>query len=140
MKELDNVLDSLKDEMISTVQEWVRVPSVANDDVQPGAPFGPVVRQMLDKAMEDADKLGFKTEIFDGFIGHADLGEGDDEEALAILAHLDVVPVGSGWTLEPFSAQIKDGKVYGRGTSDDKGPAVAAMYAMKAVQQAGIPL
>ena len=65
MKELDNVLDSLKDEMISTVQEWVRVPSVANDDVQPGAPFGPVVRQMLDQAMEDADKLGFKTEIFD---------------------------------------------------------------------------
>ena len=140
MKELDNVLDSLKDEMISTVQEWVRVPSVANDDVQPGAPFGPVVRQMLDKAMEDAGKLGFKTEIFDGFIGHADLGEGDDEEALAILAHLDVVPVGDGWTLEPFGAQIKDGKVYGRGTSDDKGPAVAAMYAMKAVQQAGIPL
>ena len=140
MKELDKVLDSLKDEMISTVQEWVRVPSVANEDVQTGAPFGPVVRQMLDKAMEDADKLGFKTEIFDGFIGHADLGEGDDEEALAILAHLDVVPVGSGWTLEPFGAQIKDGKVYGRGTSDDKGPAVAAMYAMKAVQQAGIPL
>ncbi len=140
MKELDKVLDSLKDEMISTMQEWVRVPSVANDDVQPGAPFGPVVRQMLDKAMEDADKLGFTTEIFDGFIGHADLGEGDDEEALAILAHLDVVPVGSGWTLEPFGAQIKDGKVYGRGTSDDKGPAVAAMYAMKAVRQAGIPL
>ena len=140
MKELDKVLDSLKDEMISTVQEWVRVPSVANEDVQTGAPFGPVVRQMLDKAMEDADKLGFKTEIFDGFIGHADLGEGDDEEALAILAHLDVVPVGDGWTLEPFGAQIKDGKVYGRGTSDDKGPAVAAMYAMKAVQQAGIPL
>lgn len=67
-------------------------------------------------------------------------GEGDDEEALAILAHLDVVPVGSGWTLEPFGAQMRDGKVYGRGTSDDKGPAVAAMYAMKAVQQAGIPL
>lgn len=50
------------------------------------ARLGPVVRQMLDKAMEDADKLGFKTEVFDGFIGHADLGEGDDEEALAILA------------------------------------------------------
>ena len=140
MKELDRILDSLKDEMVATVQEWVRVPSVANDDVQPGTPFGPDVRRMLDKAMADADQMGFKTESFDGYIGHADLSEGDDEEALAILAHLDVVPVGDGWKLEPFGAEIKDGRIYGRGSSDDKGPAVAAMYAMRAVQQAGIPL
>ena len=140
MKELDIILDSLQDKMISTVQEWVRVPSIASPDAQPGAPFGPQVRKMLDKAMADAEKLGFKTEIFDGFIGHADLGEGEDEEALAILAHLDVVPVGDGWKFEHFGAEIKDGKIYGRGTSDDKGPAVAAMYAMKAVAQAGIPL
>lgn len=140
MKELDIILDSLQDKMISTVQEWVRVPSIASPDAQPGAPFGPQVRKMLDKAMADAGKLGFKTEIFDGFIGHADLGEGEDEEALAILAHLDVVPVGDGWKFEHFGAEIKDGKIYGRGTSDDKGPAVAAMYAMKAVAQAGIPL
>ncbi len=140
MKELDKILDTLKDEMISTLQEWVRVPSVANDNAQPGAPFGPEVRRMLDKAMADAEKLGFKTEVFDGYIGHADMGEGEDEDALAILAHLDVVPVGDGWSFDPFGADIKDGKIYGRGSSDDKGPAVAAMYAMKAVLQSGIPL
>lgn len=140
MKELDKVLESLKDDMISTIREWVRIPSVATDEKKPGAPFGPAVRQMLDKAMDDANKLGFKTESFDGYIGHADLGDGDDEEALAILAHVDVVPVGDGWKMQPFGAEIKDGNIYGRGTSDDKGPAVAAMYAMKAVKEAGIPL
>ncbi|MBQ7656352.1 MAG: Sapep family Mn(2+)-dependent dipeptidase, partial [Clostridia bacterium] len=61
-------------------------------------------------------------------------------DALAILAHLDVVPVGDGWTKEPFGAERTDGKIYGRGTSDDKGPAVAALYAMRAVKEAGIPL
>ncbi len=140
MKELDAILDSLKEDMISTVQEWVRIPSVASADAQPGAPFGSEVRRMLDKAMADASKMGFKAESFDGYIGHADLGEGDDEEALAILAHLDVVPVGDGWKHEHFGAQIENGKIYGRGTSDDKGPAAAALYAMKAVQLAGIPL
>ncbi|NLC32991.1 MAG: dipeptidase PepV [Clostridiales bacterium] len=140
MKELDKILKGLTDDMIETIQEWVRIPSVATDEKKPGAPFGPAVRKMLDKAMDDANKLGFKTESFDGYIGHADLGEGDDEEALAILAHLDVVPVGDGWKMQPFGAEIKDGNVYGRGTSDDKGPAVAAMYAMKAVKEVGIPL
>ena len=140
MKELDRILEGLQDEMIASIQDWVRIASVATDDKKPGAPFGPAVREMLDKAMLDAKNLGFKTESFDGYIGHADLGEGDDEEALAILAHLDVVPVGDGWTMKPFGGEIKNGMIYGRGTSDDKGPAVAAMYAMKAVKDAGIPL
>ncbi|NLD34827.1 MAG: dipeptidase PepV [Clostridiales bacterium] len=139
MKELDKILDTLKDEMLDTLREWVRIPSVATE-AAPGAPFGPVVREMLDKALADCEKLGFQTENFDGFIGHADMGTGDDEDALAILAHLDVVPQGDGWTKQPFGAEVHDGKLYGRGTSDDKGPAVAALYAMRAVQLAGIPL
>ena len=139
MKELDLILEELRGPMISTLQEWVRIPSLkAEPDA--GAPFGKVLRRMLDKAMADCQALGFPTENFDGYIGHADLGEGADEDALAILAHVDVVPVGFGWKKEPFGAQIEDGKIFGRGTSDDKGPAVAALYAMAAVKKAGIPL
>ena len=60
---------------------------------------------------------------------------------LDILAHLDVVPAGDGWTVtKPFEPVVKDGKIYGRGTADDKGPAVAALYAMRAVNELGIPL
>ena len=139
MDRIDEILEKYREEMMETVQKWVRIPSVKGE-AAPGAPFGQAARTALDTAMADCEKFGLKTEIFDGYVGHADLGEGSTREALAILAHLDVVPVGDGWTFEPFGAQRENGRIYGRGTSDDKGPAVAALYAMRAVKEAGVPL
>ena len=136
---LNAIIESMHDEMIDTLQKWIRVPSVKGE-AAPGAPFGREVRSMLDMALADCEQMGFKTQNFDGYIAHADLGEGSDEDALAILAHLDVVPEGDGWKYPPYGAVIENGRMYGRGTSDDKGPAVAALYAMKAVKDAGIPL
>ncbi len=136
---LNVIIESMHDEMIDTLQKWIRVPSVKGE-AAPGAPFGKEVRSMLDMALADCEQMGFKTQNFDGYIAHADLGEGSDEDALAILAHLDVVPEGDGWKYPPYGAVIENGRMYGRGTSDDKGPAVAALYAMKAVKDAGIPL
>ncbi len=136
---LNAIIESMHDEMIDTLQKWIRVPSVKGK-AAPGAPFGKEVRSMLDMALADCEQMGFKTQNFDGYIAHADLGEGSDEDALAILAHLDVVPEGDGWKYPPYGAVIENGRMYGRGTSDDKGPAVAALYAMKAVKDAGIPL
>ena len=139
MNKLDEIILSMRDEMTETLQKWVRIPSLKSAPL-PGAPFGKTIREALDTAADDCRRLGFETKIFDGYAAHADLGEGSDEEALAILAHLDVVPEGDGWNYPPYGAQIVDGRMYGRGTNDDKGPAVAALYAMKAVQLAGIPL
>lgn len=136
---LNATIESMHDELIDTLQKWIRVPSVKGE-AAPGAPFGKEVRSMLDMALADCEQMGFKTQNFDGYIAHADLGEGSDEDALAILAHLDVVPEGDGWKYPPYGAVIENGRMYGRGTSDDKGPAVAALYAMKAVKDAGIPL
>lgn len=136
---LNAIVESMHDEMLDTLQKWIRVPSVKGE-AAPGAPFGKEVRSMLDMALADCEQMGFKTQNFDGYIAHADLGEGSDEDALAILAHLDVVPEGDGWKYPPYGAVIENGRMYGRGTSDDKGPAVAALYAMKAVKDAGIPL
>ncbi len=136
---LNAIIESMHDEMIDTLQKWIRVPSVKGE-AAPGAPFGKEVRSMLDMALADCEQMGFKTQNFDGYIAHADLGEGSDEDALAILAHLDVVPEGDGWKYPSYGAVIENGRMYGRGTSDDKGPAVAALYAMKAVKDAGIPL
>lgn len=136
---LNAMIESMHDEMIDTLQKWIRVPSVKGE-AAPGAPFGREVRSMLDMALADCEQMGFKTQNFDGYIAHADLGEGSDEDALAILAHLDVVPEGDGWKYPPYGAVIENGRMYGRGTSDDKGPAVAALYAMKAVKDVGIPL
>lgn len=139
MHKVDTILAGYQDEMVKTLQKWVAIPSVKGE-AAPGAPFGTENRRALDCAMADCERMGFKTEIFDGYAGHADLGEGADDEALGILAHLDVVPVGDGWTKAPFGGEVAEGKIYGRGTSDDKGPAVAALYAMRAVKEAGIPL
>ena len=139
MDRIDEILASYREEMMETVQKWVRIPSVKGKE-EIGAPFGAEARRALDTAMADCETFGLKTEVFDGYAGHADLGEGSTRDALAILAHLDVVPVGDGWSRDPFGAQRIDGRIYGRGTSDDKGPAVAALYAMRAVKEAGIPL
>ena len=65
-------------------------------------------------------------------------GEGD--EMIAVLGHLDIVPAGDGWTYPPFEGRIADGKIYGRGTTDDKGPLIASLFALKAIKDAGIKL
>lgn len=136
---LETILSGYREEMIQTLQNWIRVPSVKGEPAE-GAPFGAENRKMLDLALSDCARMGFSVKNVDGYAGHADLGEGEDREALAVLAHLDVVPVGDGWHVQPFAALRQDGKIYGRGSSDDKGPAVAALYALRAVKEAGIPL
>ncbi len=131
------LIDSYREQYVETLQRWVRVPSV-KDAAEEGAPFGREVRRMLDTAMADAQALGFEVRNFDGYACDVTLGEA--EEKIAVLGHLDVVPVGDGWTKPPFDALIENGRMYGRGTNDDKGPALASLFAMKAIRDAGIPL
>ncbi|NLX83424.1 MAG: M20 family metallopeptidase [Clostridiales bacterium] len=138
-KEFNELLESLREPMVKTLQEWVRIPSL-KEEAAKNAPFGQPLREMLDKVLHDCRELGFDVKDYDGYAGDAKMGEGSDEDALGILAHIDVVPVGDGWTREPFGAQLEGDLLYGRGTSDDKGPLAAALYAMVAIKKAGIPL
>ena len=135
---LDAALEALREDMITTLQRWIRVPSVRAERSAPNAPFGADVRRALEVAMEDIARLGLKPRDIDGYCCDAEIGAGDD--VIAVLAHLDVVPEGDGWDYDPYGAQIVDGRMYGRGTGDDKGPGVAALFAMKAIEDAGIPL
>ena len=121
------IIDSYRDEFVQMLQEWIRTPSVKGE-AETGAPFGADIRKMLDLAMRDAEKLGFPVRDFDGYA--CDITLGSAEEKIAVLGHLDVVPVGTGWDNDPFEMIEKDGFLYGRGTSDDKGPVVASLYAM----------
>ena len=131
------LIDSYRDDFTEMLQRWVRIPSVKSE-AEDGAPFGREVRKMLDTAMADARELGFEVRDFDGYA--CDVTMGDADEKIAVLGHLDVVPVGDGWTKPPFDAVIENGRMYGRGTNDDKGPALASLFAMKAIREAGIPL
>ncbi len=132
---LDKIVDSMKDDIIKAAQELVRIRSIEGNP-EPGAPFGREIRRCLDKTLDICRKLGLKTENFDGYAGHAEYGEGD--EIVGILVHLDIVPEGSGWSHDPYGGEIADGRIYGRGTIDDKGPAAAAIYALKAVMDSGV--
>jgi len=134
---LDQAVESLRPQVIETLKRWIRIPSEKLPP-EPGAPFGKPLQQMLAAALSDAETLGFRTRDFDGYIGDAEIGSGD--ETMGILVHLDVVPAGDGWAMDPFGGEVRGDKLYGRGSGDNKGPAVAAMHAMKAVQDAGIPL
>ncbi len=136
-QKLFDYIDSQKDAMVATLCELISYPSYEQEP-SAGAPFGKPVRECLDKALEICEGFGFKTKNYDGYVGTAEFTE--NEACLGILGHLDVVPEGTGWTHEPFNAHVCDGKVFGRGSIDDKGPCVAVMYAMKALKDLGVPL
>ena len=134
---LNEAVLARKDEMIATLCENLRIPSVEGP-AEPGAPYGAEVRRSLDHALNAAQSLGFDTVNVDGHMGWCEFGEG--EEMVAVLGHLDVVPAGEGWTVAPYGAEISDGKIWGRGTTDDKGPSIAALYALAALRDSGLPI
>jgi len=135
--EINNRIDQLREELISSTQELVRIKSVEGE-AREGMPFGEGVAEALDKALEISERLGFDTVNMDGYIGYAEYGEGEDY--VAVLGHLDVVPEGSGWLHPPYGAEIHEGRMYGRGTMDDKAPIMAALYGLKAVADSGLEL
>ena len=139
MYDYQQKIEENKDLQIKTLQGLVSVRSVVEDPVTTRQgeffPFGRGVQDAFAYTLKTAGSLGFTTRNTDNYGGHIEFGEG--EEILGILCHLDVVKEGDGWTHPPYDAVIEDGYIYGRGTQDDKGPAVAVLFAMKALKDAG---
>lgn len=137
-KEIEEYIEGHKQEMIEDIRTLCRI----NSEKMPykeGMPYGPGAFEALTEALSIAESYGFSIKNYDNYVGTVDLN--DKESQLDILAHLDVVPAGEGWKeTTPFEPIVKDGKLFGRGTADDKGPAVAALYAMRAVKELNIPL
>ncbi len=132
-----NLIDTYEDDIVKSTQEIIRIKSVEESSL-PGMPFGEGPYKALKNILELGRGMGFEVKNLDGYAGHIEFGQG--EEIVGILAHVDVVPEGDGWTYPPFGGEIHDGKIYGRGTVDDKGPAIATLYAMKSLKEAGIDL
>lgn len=134
---INAVIDRDTDHLVSAVQELVRIRSVAGDPA-PEAPFGRGPAEALHKALAISRNLGFRTGNLDNYIGYAEYGEGT--EYVAVLGHLDTVPEGENWNYPPFGGELHDGKLYGRGALDDKGPIIAALFGLKAVVESGLLL
>ena len=122
---------------IQDLQKCIQIPSVYLAD-DSGYPYGKSVQECLEYMLGLADSMGFRTVNMDNQLGWAEYGQG--EEMIAVLGHLDVVPEGDGWTVPPYGGVVRDGRIYGRGTMDDKGPTVAALYALKAIRDSGLSI
>lgn len=107
------------------------------------APFGPGPRKALDEALRIAERLGLAPHNCEGYVGYADVA-GAVDECIATIGHADIVPIGTGWHVEPLRLTRKDGYLLGRGVLDDKGPLVLSLYAAhflaRKVQETGKPL
>ena len=137
---LDAALDSYYPQMERDLLTLISLPSVQGEGFQL-APFGPQVREALDFTLGVAATLGLRTADLDGYVGLADL-EGAGPEQVGVLCHLDVVPArAEEWTVcPPFEPVVRQGRIYGRGALDDKGPTIAALYAAAVLGDFGIPL
>ena len=123
--------------MLRDLDGLLSIPSVTSGPCL-GHPFGPHSARALDYVLELCRGLGFRTRNCQGKVGWAEIGAG--EELAAVLVHLDVVPAGDGWDHPPFALTRAGGRLYGRGVVDAKGPALACIYAMKDLLNAGVPL
>ncbi|MEG1720424.1 MAG: Sapep family Mn(2+)-dependent dipeptidase [Pseudoflavonifractor sp.] len=128
---------AVQNQMVSAVGRLVNIRSV-REEALPGMPFGAGPAKALAEGLDLCRELGFSAENADGYVGTADLNA--LETQLHILGHLDVVGEGSGWSTDPYHMVERDGMLYGRGVADDKGPLVAALFAMKAVKDMNLPL
>lgn len=137
-KQIEAYFAGKEPELIQAVSRLVRIDSTVGEE-KPGMPFGEGPARALDEALTIAAELGLPGENLEGYVGTIDLNGKDT--ILHILVHLDVVDPGSGWTItSAFAPKLVNGLLYGRGTDDDKGPAMAALYALKAVKDLGVPL
>lgn len=134
-KNLDNIVLSFKDEMFKIASESIRFRSV-KDRPGDGAPFGTEIKKVLDYVLNIGKGYGFSVKNVDGYGGHIEFGDGG--KIFGVLGHLDVVPEGTGWEVDPYGGIIKDGYLWGRGAIDDKGPMIASLFALCAVKEAGI--
>jgi succinyl-diaminopimelate desuccinylase len=140
------LIDAMRDEMVKNLRELIACKSVAGPREE-GAPFGAGVQAAFARMLALAETDGFDTKNADNYGGHIEFGgaptdedgeiTGSPAETLGILGHLDVVPEGRDWSCDPFEGKLENGRVYGRGAMDDKGPTLACYYAMKALKNSG---
>lgn len=130
------ILNDQFDQMVATLQKVISF-NTEKGEPAPNAPFGVEIADCLSYVLNLAESFGLKSYNCDNFAGHADF-VGTGSEILGILGHLDVVPAkASEWHHPPYAAEICNGKLFGRGTMDDKGPMIACLFAVKALKESG---
>lgn len=139
LKDIDLFIEENRENILRDIARLVAIPSIEGKPEE-GAPFGREPENALELGLEIASELGLETRNCEHHIGYAEISGEDKEKYIATVTHLDVVPVGEGWTKSPFEMWEKDGYIIGRGVMDDKGPSVVCLYALKYLREKKIPL
>ena len=125
-------IEKYRGEILRDLAALVAIPSVCGA-AKGGLPYGEKSAEALARVLDMANSMGFSTKNVGNYAGHAEYGAG--EELSAVLTHVDVVPAGAGWSTDPFEMVCRDGLAYGRGTADDKGAAIVALYCLKVLKE-----
>lgn len=128
-------IDRYFDNIIKDIERLIAIPSICSPPSDK-LPFGKDCADALDCILTIAGELGLDTENVDYYAGEARYGTGCN--FVDVLTHVDVVPPGDGWDTNPYKAVRKNDFLYGRGTADNKGAAVVALYCLKALKDAGL--
>ncbi len=136
-RDIDRFVEENTEAIVRDIARLVAVDSVEGK-AEDGAPFGKGPKEALALGLQIARELGLEAVNCENYIGYAALGEG--ERYLATITHLDIVPVGEGWTGDPFTLREREGWLLGRGVLDDKGPSVLCLYALKYLRERGVNL
>ncbi|MBQ2989384.1 MAG: dipeptidase PepV [Clostridia bacterium] len=135
---INKYIDDHASEMINCLSSLVSIPSVKAAPEE-NMPYGKEPARALAKMLDMAKNYGFSVTNHENYVGTIDMDPAKENQ-LGVLCHLDVVPEGTGWKYPPYTLTLSGGKLYGRGTSDDKGPAVAVLFAMRALKECGFAL
>lgn len=138
LKEIDSFIAENRENILRDISRLVKVPSIEGEPA-PGAPFGAEPKRALELGLEIAGELGLESKNCENYIGYAEI-PGESEKYISTITHLDVVPVGDGWSEDPFTMREREGYIIGRGVMDDKGPSVLCLYALKYLKDKKVPL
>lgn len=134
-------VEKRKEDLLNDLFGLLRIESVKDAATKTEArPMGEKVGEALDYVLNLSEKNGFRTKNHDGYVGYAEHGKSSNEDYVGVLCHIDVMPGGSGWTTPAFEPVIRDGKIFARGSIDDKGPTMAAFYGLKIVKELGLEM
>lgn len=122
-----------EERMLQDLIGLIRIPGIAGAGEGREHPFGKAVTESLHYVINLAKEMGFAVTNYDNYVAEISIGQG--EHTIGILCHVDVVDAGDGWETDAFDGVIRDGKLYGRGSIDDKGPLISCLYGMKYMKE-----
>jgi len=132
-------VEKRKEDLLRDLEGLLRIESVKDLETSTDQhPMGKKIGEALDYVLNLGKDAGLTANNLDGFAGYVEMG--DSEDYIGVLAHVDVVPAPGEWTTPPFEPAYRDGKLYARGAIDDKGPGMAAFYALKILKELNLPL